>query len=159
MKFQPTVYDPEDWEIGQMVNQARITTVAQFYDKDKKEGLTEIGAEIELLAKKTHIFWSDIPHWSKESLDWHAKKVEENLALIQRGKGEDAEVFVGNNKHQRDGLNMVSKMLEGHLKSVANIALERVPSQATELLGTELVNTGQSAEESNAETESATNQT
>ena len=63
----------------QIVNRAKITTAAQFYDKDEKEGLTEIGVEIEPLAKKTRIFWSDIPHWSKESLDQHTKKVEENM--------------------------------------------------------------------------------
>ena len=34
---------------------------------------------------------------------------------------------------------MVSKMLEEHLKKVANITLERRLSQATELLGTEVV--------------------
>ena len=83
-------------------------------------------------------------------MERHAKKVEENLALIQQGKEEDAEVFVRNNTRQRDGLNMVSKMLEGHLQKVVNIALKRVPSQATELLGTELVNTGKPAGESNS---------
>ena len=49
-----------------MVNRARINTVAQFYNRDEKEGLTEIGAETEPLAKKTHIVWSNIPHWLKE---------------------------------------------------------------------------------------------
>ena len=67
---------------------------AQFYNRDEKEGLTEIGAEMELLAKKTRIIWSDIPHWSKELMDRHAKKVEENLAFPQQGKEEDDEVLV-----------------------------------------------------------------
>ena len=65
--------------------------------------------------------------------------------MLQKGKEEDAEVFVRNNTYQRDDLKMVSQMLEGHLKKVANITLERVPSQATELLGVELVNTEDSA--------------
>ena len=46
----------------------------------------------------------------KESLEWHIKKVEKNLELIQQGKEEDVKVFIGNNMCQRDGLNMVSKM-------------------------------------------------
>ena len=128
--FQPTLADSEDREMEWMVNRARITTAAQFYDRDKKEGLTEIGAETEPPAKKTRIVWSNIPHWSKESLDRHVKKVEENLELIQQGKEEDAEVFVRNNTHQRDGFNMVSKMLKGHLQKVANIALKQVPSNS-----------------------------
>ena len=93
------------------MNRARITTAAQFYDRDEKEGLMEIGAENEPPAKKIHITWSSIPNWSKESLKQHVKKVEKNLELIQQGKEEDAEVFVGNNTHQREGLNMVSEML------------------------------------------------
>ena len=84
----------------------------------------EIGAEIKPLAKKTLIVWSNIPHWSRESLDQHVKKVEENLQLIQQGKEKDAEVFVRNNMHQRDGLNMVSEILEGQLQKVTNIALK-----------------------------------
>ena len=43
MTFQPTLSDSEDQEMERMVNQARITTIVQFYVKDKKEGLTEIG--------------------------------------------------------------------------------------------------------------------
>ena len=31
-------------------------------------------------------------------------------------------------------------MVQEHLKKIANITLERTPSQATELLGTKLVN-------------------
>ena len=53
-----------------------------------------------------------------------------NLELMQQGKEEDAKVFVGNNTGQRKGLNMVSCMLEEHLKKVANINLKHVLSQA-----------------------------
>ena len=82
MTFQTTLSDLEDREMERMVNRARIMTAAQFYDKDEKEGLTEIGGENEPPAKKMHITWSSIPHWSKESLEWHVNKVEENLELI-----------------------------------------------------------------------------
>ena len=158
MTFQPTLSDSEDQEIERMVNRARITTAAQFYDRDEKEGLTEIGAENDPPAKKMHITQSSIPYWSKESLGQHVKKVEKNLELIQQGKGEDAEVFVRNNTHQRDGLNMVSKMLEGHLQKIANITLKQMPSQAMELLGTELVNTGETVGEGKAGQEPTSNQ-
>ena len=53
-------------------------------------------------------------------------------------------MFIGNNTRQGSSLNIVSRMLEEHLKKVANITLERRPSQATELLGTEVV-TGKEA--------------
>merc|ERR1711989_289529 len=99
-----------------MVNRARITTAAQFYIKDEKEGLTEIGMVKEPLAKKMCITLSSIPQWSKRSLKQHIKKIEENFNLIQQGKEEEAEVFIGNNTRQRKGLNMVSGMLEGHLQ-------------------------------------------
>ena len=55
-------------------------------------------------------------------MDHHVKKVEENLELKQQGKEEDAKVFVGNNTCWKDGLNMVSEMLEGHLEKVAKTA-------------------------------------
>ena len=42
MSFQPT-QDIEDPELERMVSRARLTTTAQFYDRDKNEGLTEIG--------------------------------------------------------------------------------------------------------------------
>ena len=61
------------------------------------------------------------------------------MDLLQQGKDNEAEVFMGNNTRQRNGLDMVSKMLKEHLKKVANVTLERRPSQATELLGTEVV--------------------
>ena len=35
--------EEEDPELEQLMNQARLTTRVQFYDKDKKAGLTEIG--------------------------------------------------------------------------------------------------------------------
>ena len=34
MTFQPTLSNSEDQEMERMVNQARITMVAQFYDRD-----------------------------------------------------------------------------------------------------------------------------
>ena len=89
-----------------------------------------------------HITLLSIPQWSKRSLKQHVKKIEENLNLIQQGKEEEAEIFMGNNTRERNGLNMVSDMLEGHLQKLNNITLERMPSQATELLGTELIKTG-----------------
>ena len=49
------------------------------------------------VAKKTHIIWSDIPHWFKKSREQHTRKVKENLVLIQQGKEEDAKVFIENN--------------------------------------------------------------
>ena len=48
-------------------------------------------------------------------------------------------MFVGNNTHQRNGLDMVLTMLKEHLRKVADVTLERRLSQATELLGTEVV--------------------
>ena len=50
---------------------------------------------------------------------------------------------------------MVSEMLEGHLQKIANIMLERTPSQATELLGTELITTGETPDKGDAEEEPA----
>ena len=43
MSFQPTLSDSEDLDLEIIVNRARIITTAQFYVKDKKEGLMEIG--------------------------------------------------------------------------------------------------------------------
>lgn len=103
-------------------------TAAQFYDKEEKEGLIEIGAVKELPAKKMRITLSNIPQWSKRSLKQQVKKIEENLNLIQQGKEEYAEIFIGNDTRQRNGLNMVSETLEGHLQKIANIMLERTPS-------------------------------
>ena len=80
-----------------MVNRARITTAAQFYVKDNKEGLTEIGPVKEPPAKKLCITLSNIPQWSKKLLKQHVKKIEENLTLIQQGKEEEVEVFVRKN--------------------------------------------------------------
>ena len=44
MTFQPTLSDSEDQKMERMVNRARITTAAQFYDRDEKEEMMEIGA-------------------------------------------------------------------------------------------------------------------
>ena len=43
---------------------------------------------------------------------------------IDKGKEEDTKVFVGNNTHQRDDINRLSQILEGHLKRVTNITFE-----------------------------------
>ena len=53
---------------------------------------------------------------------------------------------------------MVSDMLEGHLQKLANITLEQTPSQAAELLGTELVKTDEALDKGKAEKEPTTNQ-
>ena len=42
MLVQPPRQDEEDPELERLVSQARLTTTAQFYDRDKKDGLTEI---------------------------------------------------------------------------------------------------------------------
>ena len=57
--------------------------------------------------------------------------------MLQQGKEEEAEVFVGNNTRQRDGKSMVAGMLQEHLQKMVNVTLERSPSQATELLEVE----------------------
>ena len=67
-------------------------------------------------------------------------------------------MFIRNSTRQRDGLNMVSRVLEEHLKKVANITLERVPSQAKELLGMAVVNTKETANKDNTEMEPTNNQ-
>ena len=139
------------------MNRARITTAAQFYNKDEKEGLTEIGAVKEPPAKKMRITLSNILQWSKRSLKQQVKKIEENLNLIQQEKEEDAEIFIRNNTRQRNGLNMVSEMLEGYLQKIANIMLERTPSQATELLGTKLITTDETPDKGDAEEEPTAN--
>ena len=43
MSVQATRQSEEDPELEQLVSRARLTTTVQFYDKDKKDGLTEIG--------------------------------------------------------------------------------------------------------------------
>ena len=80
------------------------------------------------------------------------------MELLQQGKENEAEVFVGNNTCQRSGLNMVSRMLEEHLKKVANITLERRPSQATELFGMEVVTGREAAGEDSLDREPSHNQ-
>ena len=53
---------------------------------------------------------------------------------------------------------MVSDMLEGHLQKIFNITLERTPTQAMELLGTELVNIEETLDIDKAKKEPAANQ-
>ena len=48
---------------------------------------------------------------------------------------------------------MVSRILEEHLKKVANITLEQKPSQATKLLGTEVVTAKETVNKDNVERE------
>ena len=118
-----------------MVSRARLTTTAQFYDRDKNEGLTEIGPTVLPAIKdgpktprkgqaRTESIVADIPQWSKKSLRQHARKVQENLKLLQQGKEEEVEVFVGNNTRQRDGKSVVAGMLQEHLQKMANVTLE-----------------------------------
>ena len=146
----------------------------QFYVKDKKEGLTEIGPTKqppakrkgseskeegqtetepakEAPAKKTRITVPSIPQWSKKSLKQH-------MTLLQQGREEEADVFVGINTRQRDGLNMVAGMLQEHLQKIANITLKRTPGQATELLGTKLVNSEKKTDQDDTREEPTTNQ-
>merc|ERR1711873_316572 len=40
---QTSRQEEEDTELERQVNRAKLTTTAQFYDKDEKAGLTEIG--------------------------------------------------------------------------------------------------------------------
>ena len=56
----PEIPDHMDQEVEKLIDQAKITTTAQFYDKDWKDGLTEIGANPESPVKKTHVMWSNI---------------------------------------------------------------------------------------------------
>ena len=65
---------------------------------------------------------------------------------------------MGNNSCQRNSLNMVSKMLKEHLIKVANITMERRPSQATELLGTEVVTEKEAAGATSSGKEPSLNQ-
>ena len=86
---------------------------------------------------KTEPIVEEIPPWSKKSLTQHARKVKETLTLLQQGKDEEAEVFVGNNTKQRNGKGMVAGMLQEHLQKIVNVRLQQTPSQATELLDAE----------------------
>ena len=120
-------------ELEPLVNWARLTTTAQFYDKDKKAGLTEIGPagppttearpknkqkERPEMDPKVE----DIPPWSRKSLKQHARKVKETLTLLQQVK-DKAEIFVGNNTRERNGKKLVTIMLQGHLQKIGNVAL------------------------------------
>ena len=106
---------------------------------------------------RTESIVAGIPQWSKKSLRRHTRKVKENLTLLQQGKEEEAEVFVGNNTRQRDGLNMVAGMLQEHLQKIANITLERTPSQAMELLEAEPGNTEKKTGQDHIREEPTTN--
>ena len=79
--------------------------------KSQKKEQTETEPAKGPQPKKIHTTASSIPQWSKKSLKQHVRKVKENLTLLQQGKEEEAEVFVGYNTRQRDGL----KMLQEHL--------------------------------------------
>ena len=57
--------------------------------------------------------------------------------MLQQGKDEEAEVFVGNNTKQRNVKGMVAGMLQEHLQKIVNVTLRRKPSQATEVLEAE----------------------
>ena len=124
----------------------RLTTAAQFYDKDDQAGLTEIGPTglpaLEAAPNnkrgtgpKVEPTIEEIPPWSQNSLEKHAGKVKETLTLLQQGK-EEAEIFIGNNTKERNGKEMVTGMLCEHLQKISNVSLKRTPSQATELLDT-----------------------
>ena len=98
-----------------------------------------IGKETEPVQPNTEIVWEDIPTWSRSSLRQHATKVEEQLKLLQQGREHEAQVYVGNNCQRRGGISMVTSMLENYLNKLPRITLDRMPSQATELLGTTVV--------------------
>ena len=53
---------------------------------------------------------------------------------------------------------MMSDMLDGHLPKIANITLKWTTSQATNLLGTELVKTDETLDKGEAEMEPVANQ-
>ena len=59
---------------------------------------------------------------------------------------------------ETDRLNMVAGMLQEHLQKIANITLERTPSQATELLETEPVNTEKKMDQDHTKEEPTVNQ-
>ena len=80
------------------------------------------------------------------------------MDLLQQGKDNEAEVFVGINTRQRNGLDMVSTILKEHLRKVANVTLERRPSQARELLGTKGVTEKAAAGATSSDQESSINQ-
>ena len=123
-----------------LVDQARLTTAAQFYDRNEKAGLIEINPAggNELKRSKTARSGTrpkpeNISPWSKESVERHAEKIRETLTLLQQGR-DDAEIFVGNNTRERNGKELISTMLQEHLQKLNKISLKRTPSQATGLL-------------------------
>ena len=130
---QTSRQEEEDPELERLVNRARLTTTAQFYDKDEKAGLTEIGPtgppttegrpknkqkerpEMEPIVE-------DIPPWSRKSLKQHAGKVKEMLTLLQQGN-DKAEIFIGNNTRERNRKKLVTGMLQDHLQKIGNVTL------------------------------------
>ena len=95
------------------MNRARLTTTAQFYNKDEKAGLTKIDPTspptMEARPKnkqkerpEMEPIVEDIPPWSRKSLKQYAGKVKETLTLLQQGK-EETEIFVRNNTKERNG--------------------------------------------------------
>ena len=90
---QTSRQEEEDPELERLVNRARLTTTAQFYDKDEKARLTKIGPtgppategrpknkrkerpEMEPIVE-------EIPPWSRLSLKQHAGKVKEMFTLL-----------------------------------------------------------------------------
>ena len=143
MLVQNPRQEEEDLELEQLVDWARLTTAAQFYDKNEKAGLVEINPaglptneKRPKAQKKIEPIVENIPPWSKESVTKYMGKVRETLTLLQQGK-DDVEIFVGNNTKERNRKEMVTGMLQEHLQKMANVSLKRTPSQATELLDTE----------------------
>ena len=121
------------------MNQARHTATAQFYDKDEKARLTEIDPtgpptnEAGLRARKRERpkiepIVEDIPPWSKKSLTQYAGKVKETLTLLQQGK-EEAKIFVRNNTKERNGKEMVTRILQEHWQKIGNVSLRQTPSK------------------------------
>ena len=107
------------------MNWARLTTTAQFYDKDEKAGLIEIRPTgpptTKGRPKNKRKDWpelepivEDIPPWSRQSLKQHAGKVKEMLTLLQQGK-EEAKIFIGNNTREKNGKSLITGMLQEHL--------------------------------------------
>ena len=125
------------------MNRAWLTTTAKFYDKDKKDGLTKIGPTLSPMKigptglpaveagsktrkkgqPKAEPIVEEIPLWSKKSLTQHTRKEKETLTLLQQGKYEEVEVFVGNNTKQRNRKGMVAGMLQEHLQKIVNVML------------------------------------
>ena len=96
---QTSRQEEEDPELERLVNWARLTTTAQFYDKDKKAGLTKIGPigppaterrpkDKQKERLEMEPIMEDIRPWSRQSLKQHTGKVKEVLTLLQQGNEE-----------------------------------------------------------------------